>query len=69
MSGVRKRSVTICGHGTSFWLQVPLYDIIISIATSRGMTLAGFIAVKIDESRDRNSNLSSALRFRWVPDG
>ena len=68
MSGVRKRSVTIRGHRTSFSLEDPFYDIMISIATSRGMTLAGLIA-EIDAARDRNSNLSSALRIYvldWV---
>ncbi|MBZ9602823.1 ribbon-helix-helix domain-containing protein [Phyllobacterium chamaecytisi] len=68
MSGVRKRSVTIRGHRTSFSLEDPFYEIIASIATSRGVTLAGLIA-EIDESRDRSSNLSSALRIYaldWV---
>ena len=65
MSRVRKRSVTIHGHRTSFSLEDPFYEIIASIATSRGVTLAGLI----DEARDRNSNLSSALRIYaldWV---
>lgn len=68
MSGIRKRSVTIRGHRTSFSLEDPFYDIIVSIATSRGVTLAGLIA-EIDAARDRNSNLSSALRIYvldWV---
>ena len=68
MSGVRKRSVTIRGHRTSFSLEDPFYEIIASIATSRGVTLAGLIA-EIDATRDRNSNLSSALRIyalNWV---
>ncbi|CAN7369941.1 ribbon-helix-helix domain-containing protein [Phyllobacterium sp. LjRoot231] len=68
MSRVRKRSVTIHGHRTSFSLEDPFYEIIASIATSRGVTLAGLIA-EIDEGRDRNSNLSSALRIYaldWV---
>jgi predicted DNA-binding ribbon-helix-helix protein len=68
VSGVRKRSVTIRGHRTSFSLEDPFYEIIASIATSRSVTLAGLIA-EIDEARDRNSNLSSALRIYaldWV---
>jgi predicted DNA-binding ribbon-helix-helix protein len=68
VSRVRKRSVTIHGHRTSFSLEDPFYEIIASIATSRGVTLAGLIA-EIDEARDRNSNLSSALRIYaldWV---
>ncbi|UXN59645.1 ribbon-helix-helix domain-containing protein [Phyllobacterium zundukense] len=68
MSGVRKRSVTIRGHRTSFSLEDPFHEIIASIATSRGVTLAGLVA-EIDAARDRNSNLSSALRIYaldWV---
>jgi predicted DNA-binding ribbon-helix-helix protein len=68
VSGVRKRSVTIRGHRTSFSLEDPFYEIIASIATSRGVTLASLIA-EIDAARDRNSNLSSALRIYaldWV---
>jgi predicted DNA-binding ribbon-helix-helix protein len=68
VSVVRKRSVTIRGHRTSFSLEDPFYEIMISIATSRGVTLAGLIA-EIDAARDRNSNLSSALRIYaldWV---
>ncbi|MBA8878678.1 ribbon-helix-helix domain-containing protein [Phyllobacterium myrsinacearum] len=68
MSLVRKRSVTIRGHRTSFSLEDPFYEIITSIAQSREMTVAGLIA-DIDEGRDRNSNLSSALRIYvldWV---
>ncbi|MBB3233957.1 ribbon-helix-helix domain-containing protein [Phyllobacterium endophyticum] len=65
---VRKRSVTIRGHRTSFSLEDPFYEIIASIAADRGLTLAGLIA-EIDEGRDRNFNLSSALRIyalNWV---
>ncbi|MEK1851298.1 MAG: ribbon-helix-helix domain-containing protein, partial [Phyllobacterium sp.] len=68
MSLVRKRSVTIHGHRTSFSLEDAFYDIMISIAQDRSITLASLIA-EIDESRDRNSNLSSALRIyalNWV---
>jgi predicted DNA-binding ribbon-helix-helix protein len=62
LSLVRKRSVTIRGHRTSFSLEDRFYDIITSIAQNREMTVAGLIA-EIDEGRDRNSNLSSALRI------
>lgn len=68
MSLVRKRSVTIRGHRTSFSLENAFYDIMLSIAQEREVTLASLIA-EIDESRDRNSNLSSALRIYaldWV---
>jgi predicted DNA-binding ribbon-helix-helix protein len=68
VSLVRKRSVSIRGHRTSFSLENAFYDIILSIAAEREVTLASLIA-EIDESRDRNSNLSSALRIYaldWV---
>ncbi len=68
MSQVRKRSVTIHGHRTSFSLEDAFYDIILSIADTRHITVASLIA-EVDESRDRNSNLSSALRIHtleWV---
>lgn len=71
MSLVRKRSVTIRGHHTSFSLEDPFYAIITSIADDRKITLARLIA-EIDEGRDRNSNLSSALRIYvldWVMNG
>ena len=68
MSRVRKRSVTIHGHRTSFSLEDAFYDLIVDIADSRKITVAALIA-EIDASRDRNSNLSSALRLHvldWV---
>lgn len=71
MSLVRKRSVTIRGHRTSFSLEDPFYAIIASIADDRKITLARLIA-EIDEGRDRDSNLSSALRIYvldWVMKG
>jgi predicted DNA-binding ribbon-helix-helix protein len=68
VSLVRKRSVTIHGHRTSFSLEDAFYDIILLIAQGRDITLASLIA-EVDENRDRNSNLSSALRIYaldWV---
>jgi len=63
--------VTIRGHRTSFSLEDPFYAIITSIADDRRITLARLIA-EIDEGRDRDSNLSSALRIYvldWVMKG
>jgi predicted DNA-binding ribbon-helix-helix protein len=71
VSLVQKRSVTIHGHRTSFSLEDPFYEIIVSIAQSRQMTLAALIA-QIDKDRDRDSSLSSALRLyalAWVQSG
>ncbi|MCO4316004.1 ribbon-helix-helix domain-containing protein [Phyllobacterium sp. 21LDTY02-6] len=71
MSDVRKRSVTINGHRTSFSLEDPFYDIIIAIARQRQATLAQIIA-EVDAERSPSSNLSSALRIHaleWVMNG
>ncbi len=67
MSGVRKRSVTIRGHRTSFSLEQPFFDELERIASDRGMTLAALVA-SVDENRARTVNLSSALRLAVLDD-
>lgn len=62
MSLVRKHSVTIRGHRTSFSLEQPFLDELRAIAAARGTTLAGLVA-EVDEGRPREANLSSALRI------
>lgn len=62
MTDVRKRSVTIRGHRTSFSLEQPFLDELEEIARSRAMPLARLIA-EIDEGRPKTTNLSSALRL------
>lgn len=62
MSLVRKHSVTIRGHRTSFSLEGPFLDELRAIATARGMTLAALVA-EVDGERPRKANLSSALRI------
>lgn len=62
MSLVKKRSVTIRGHRTSFSLEGPFLRELEMIAKTRGMKLAELV-VQIDENRPRNANLSSALRL------
>ncbi|MBU0582043.1 MAG: ribbon-helix-helix domain-containing protein [Alphaproteobacteria bacterium] len=61
MSPVRKRSVTIRGHRTSFSLEQPFLEDLRAIAETRGVALAALIA-EIDAARPRSDNLSSALR-------
>lgn len=61
MSAVEKRSVSICGHRTSFSLEQPFYDELARIASERDLALAALIS-EIDETRPRDTNLSSALR-------
>lgn len=62
MSFVRKHSVTIRGHRTSFSLEQPFVDDLRAIAQARGITLAALVA-SVDEERPREANLSSALRI------
>ncbi len=61
MSVVRKHSVSIRGHRTSFSIEQPFLDELRRIANERDLTLAALIAA-IDEERPRDANLSSALR-------
>jgi len=62
VSFVRKHSVTIRGHRTSFSLEQPFVDELRAIAQARGITLAALVA-SVDEKRPREANLSSALRI------
>lgn len=59
---VRKRSVTIGGHRTSYSLEQPFLDELARLAAHRKVSLAALIA-EIDKQRDRDTNLSSALRL------
>jgi predicted DNA-binding ribbon-helix-helix protein len=62
MNAVRKRSITIRGHRTSFSLEKPFLDDLQTIAAGRGIALAALVA-EIDAGRQRDTNLSSALRI------
>ncbi|MGN6766253.1 MAG: ribbon-helix-helix domain-containing protein [Rhizobiaceae bacterium] len=62
MSPIRKRSVTIRGHRTSYSLEDAFQDELENIASARSMPLTALIA-RIDEGRPRDTNLSSALRL------
>ncbi len=62
MSFVKKRSISIRGHRTSFSLEKPFLDDLQSIAAERGVALAALVA-EVDENRPRGANLSSALRI------
>ncbi|MGX5802367.1 ribbon-helix-helix domain-containing protein [Bradyrhizobium sp. Arg314] len=71
MAAVEKRSVTIRGHRTSFSLEQPFYDDLVTIAAERSLSLAALVA-EIDETRTRDANLSSALRLHvlaWAKRG
>ncbi|MBA3446607.1 MAG: ribbon-helix-helix domain-containing protein [Pseudaminobacter sp.] len=71
MSAVRKRSVSIRGHRTSYSLEEPFYADLLTIAAERNMALAALVA-EIDAARPRDVNLSSALRLHvlnWAKGG
>lgn len=62
MSAVVKRSVSIRGHRTSFSVEQPFFHELHAIAAGRELPLAALIAA-IDETRPRDTNLSSAIRL------
>jgi predicted DNA-binding ribbon-helix-helix protein len=62
LSAVRKRSVSIRGHRTSFSLEDAFFAELERLAALRGMPLATLVA-EIDAARERTTNLSSALRL------
>lgn len=71
MSVVRKRSIAIRGHRTSFSVEDAFYLELLAIAAVRGMSLAALVAA-IDADRPRDANLSSALRIHvleWLRGG
>lgn len=59
---LRKHSVSIRGHATSYTLEDPFFELIEEIAGAREMSVASLIA-EIDGRRDRSINLYSALRL------
>ena len=62
MSVVRKRSVTIGGHRTSYSIEDPFHEELVRVAAERGMPVAALIA-EIDAARPPQTNLSSAIRL------
>lgn len=61
-AGLRKHSVSIRGHATSYTLEDPFFEMIKEIAATRELSVAALIA-EVDSKRDRSINLSSALRL------
>jgi len=58
-AAVRKRSVTVAGHRTSFSLEEAFWQALKDQARAEGLSLAALVK-QID--RDRKGNLSSAIR-------
>ena len=61
MSAVRKRSISISGHRTSFSVEQEFFDELEAMATRRRISLAALVA-EIDAGRAPDANLSSAIR-------
>ncbi|WP_454286584.1 ribbon-helix-helix domain-containing protein [Rhizobium arsenicireducens] len=59
---IRKHSITLHGHRTSFSLEQEFWDELQAIAIERQIPLATLVA-EIDEKRDPRTNLSSAARL------
>ena len=59
---VRKRSVTVAGHRTSFSLEDAFFEALGELARAEGVSLAALVA-RIDADRPRDANLSSAVRL------
>tara|TARA_B100000378_G_scaffold173026_1_gene139430 strand:- start:668 stop:880 length:213 start_codon:yes stop_codon:yes gene_type:complete len=59
---IRKHSVSLHGHRTSFSLEDEFYTELTRIADARDLSLAALIA-EIDDARDGEINLSSAIRL------
>jgi predicted DNA-binding ribbon-helix-helix protein len=58
---VRKYSVSLHGHRTSFSLEEEFFSALKAMADARGQSLASLI-VEVDDQRPDSYNLSSALR-------
>lgn len=59
---IRKHSVSLHGHRTSFSLEDEFHAELTRIARARDLSLAALVA-EIDDGRDGEINLSSALRL------
>lgn len=64
---IRKHSVSLNGHRTSFSLEDDFLAELKRIAAQRGMPLAALLA-EIDRTRPPETNLSSALRLYVLDD-
>lgn len=65
---IRKYSITLHGHRTSFSLEEEFHEELRALAAARGRSLASLIAA-VDETRDERDNLSSALRVHVLKNG
>lgn len=61
---MKKISVSLSGHQTSITLEPEFIDALKRIATARGISVASIIC-EIDNNRNADTNLSSAIRV-WI---
>lgn len=59
---IRKHSVTLRGHRTSFSLEDEFWNEAVDLARQRDLSIAALLT-EIDEARAPDSNLSSAIRL------
>jgi predicted DNA-binding ribbon-helix-helix protein len=59
---IRKRSISLHGHRTSFSVEDAFLDELKALAAKRHLSFAALVA-EIDKERPLDSNLSSALRL------
>ncbi|MCK5934454.1 MAG: ribbon-helix-helix domain-containing protein [Fulvimarina manganoxydans] len=62
-----KRSLAIRGHRTSITLEDPFWERLTVVADEAGRSTADYVAF-IDETRDPETNLSSAIRVHLLKD-
>lgn len=67
MSALKKHSISIRGHRTSFSLESEFWDEMRRIAKQRALPVATIIT-QIDEKREPDQNLSSAIRVFVLED-
>ena len=61
---MKKISVTLSGHQTSITLESEFIDVLQTLASRYGRSVASIIC-EIDKTRTANTNLSSAVRI-WI---
>ena len=61
MTGIKKRSISLSGHRTSYSIEDEFYKALVEMARRQSISLAGLVA-RVDSARATESNLSSALR-------
>lgn len=59
---IRKHSVNLSGHKTSFSLEDAFWQELTGIADASGRSMTSLLQ-EIDESRDETTNFSSAIRL------